>query len=68
MLERSSKVYYHYRGRNHSIKVLYQRLLNFKHPHKQNYLYSSIVGTNFQGHHFPIKLVFVTKKDLGTNI
>lgn len=62
MLKRSSKVYYRYRGRNYSVKALYQRLLKSKRSHKQDYLYSSIVDANFEGHHFPIKLVFVAKK------
>ena len=59
---RSSKVYYRYRGRNYSIKALYQRLLNSKRPAGQSYLYSSIVEANFQGQVFPVKIVFVAKK------
>lgn len=62
MLKRSSKVYYRYRGRNYSIKALYQRLLNSKRPAGQSYLYSSIVEANFQGQVFPVKIVFVAKK------
>lgn len=62
MLKRSSKVYYRYRGRNYSIKALYQRLLNSKRPAGQSYLYSSIVKANFQGQVFPVKIVFVAKK------
>ena len=62
MLKRSSKVYYRYRGRDYSIKALYQRLLNSHRPHRQNYLYSSIVEANFQDHYFQVKLVFVAKK------
>lgn len=61
MLKRSSKVYYRYRGRNYSIKALYQRLLNSKRPAGQSYLYSSIVEANFQGQVFPVKIVFVAK-------
>ena len=61
MLKRSSKVYYRYRGRNYSIKALYQRLLNSKRPAVQSYLYSSIVEANFQGQVFPVKIVFVAK-------
>ena len=61
MLKRSSKVYYRYRGRNYSIKALYQRLLNSKRPAGQSYLYSSIVKANFQGQVFPVKIVFVAK-------
>ena len=62
ILKRSSKVYYRYRGRNYSIKALYQRLLNSKRPAGQSYLYSSIVEANFQGQVFPVKIVFVAKK------
>ena len=62
MLKRSSKVYYRYRGRNYSIKALYQRLLNSKRPAGQSYLYSSIVEANFQGQVFPVKIGLVTKK------
>lgn len=62
VLKRSSKVYYRYRGRNYSIKALYQRLLNSKRPAGQSYLYSSIVEANFQGQVFPVKIVFVAKK------
>ena len=62
MLKRSSKVYYRYRGRNYSIKALYQRLLNSKRPAGQSYLYSSIVEANFQGQVFPVKIIFVAKK------
>lgn len=61
ILKRSSKVYYRYRGRNYSIKALYQRLLNSKRPAGQSYLYSSIVEANFQGQVFPVKIVFVAK-------
>ncbi len=48
MLKRNSKVYYRYRGRNYSVKALYQRLLKSKRSHKQDYLYSSIADANFQ--------------------
>ena len=61
ILKRSSKVYYRYRGRNYSIKALYQRLLNSKRPAGQSYLYRSIDEANFQGQVFPVKIVFVAK-------
>ena len=63
MLKRSSKVYYRYRRRAYSIKALYYlRLLHSKRPQGKQYLYSSIVEAEFQGHCFPVKVVFVAKK------
>ncbi|WP_373842986.1 transposase [Limosilactobacillus sp.] len=62
MLKRSSKVDYRYRGRAYSIKALYLRLLHSKRPQGKQYLYSSVVEAEFQGHHFPMKVVFVAKK------
>lgn len=62
MLKRSSKVYYRYRRRAYSIKALYLRLLHSKRPQGKQYLYSSIVEAEFQGHCFPVKVVFVAKK------
>ncbi|EEW53310.1 transposase, IS4 family [Limosilactobacillus antri DSM 16041] len=62
MLKRSSKVYYRYRGRAYSIKALYLRLLHSKRPQGKQYFYSSVVEAEFQGHHFPMKVVFVAKK------
>lgn len=62
MLKRSSKVYYRYRGRQYSIKGLYCRLAASKMNHRRRYLYSSVVQAQYQGHQFPLKVVFVSKK------
>ena len=62
MLKRSSKVYYRYRGRAYSVKALYLRLLNSRRPQMKDYQYSCIVEADYQGHRFPVKLVFVAKK------
>ena len=62
MIKRSAKVYYRYRGRDYSVNALYLRLLNSKRTQGDNYRYSCIVKANYQGHRFPVKLVFVAKK------
>ena len=62
MLKRSSKVYYRYRGRAYSVKALYPCLLNSRRPQMKDYQYSCIVEADYQGHRFPVKLVFVAKK------
>lgn len=62
MLKRSCKAYYLYRGRQYSIKGLYNLLASSKMRRKNNYPYSSVVQAQYQGHQFPLKVVFVSKK------
>lgn len=62
MLKKSSKVYYTYRGRHYSIKGLYNRLAASKLKKRNHYLYSSIVTAQYQGHSFPLKVIFVSKR------
>lgn len=62
MIKKSSKIYYRYRGRHLSIKGLYQRLAASKMKRRNHYLYSSVVIAHFNGHDFPLKVVFVSKR------
>lgn len=47
MLKRSSKVYYRYRGRHHSIMAVYRRLVLSRMGRKNHYLYSSVVEAHY---------------------
>ena len=62
MLKQTKKVYYRYRGRLYDVKGLYERLAASKMHQKADYLYSSVVEAEYQGHAFPIRLVYVTKR------
>lgn len=62
MLKLSKKVYYRYRGRRYDVKSLYKKLAASKMQKKNDYLYSCIVQAEYQGHSFPIRLVYVTKR------
>ncbi|WEV40390.1 transposase [Lactobacillus sp. ESL0681] len=62
MLKLSKKVYYRYRGRLYDVKSLYERLAGSKLKAKDDYLYSCVVEAEHQGHSFPIRLVYVTKR------
>lgn len=62
MLKQTKKVYYRYRGRLYDVKGLYERLAASKMHQKTDYLYSSVVEAEYQGHAFPIRLVYVTKR------
>lgn len=61
MLKCSVKVQYLYRGRHYDIKALYRRLAASNLTRKHNYLYSSVVVAQYEGHQFPLKVVFVSK-------
>ncbi|MDF7639585.1 transposase [Lactobacillus sp. ESL0791] len=62
MLKLSKKVYYRYRGRLYDVKSLYERLTASKIKLKDDYLYSCVVEAEYQGHSFPLRLVYVTKR------
>lgn len=62
MLKQTKKVYYRYRGRLYDVKGLYERLAAAKMRRKADYIYSSVVEAAYQGHTFPIRLVYVTKR------
>ncbi|WP_260302928.1 IS4 family transposase, partial [Schleiferilactobacillus harbinensis] len=66
MVKRSSKVYFRYRGRQYSVKGLYERFSHSKRKTKSQYLYSCFVTATYQGkdgsHEFPIHLVFVRNR------
>lgn len=62
MIKQSVKIYYRYRGRAYDVKGLYQRLAASKMKRKEHYLYSCVVEAHYDGRHFPLKLVFVTKR------
>lgn len=62
MLKHTKKVYYRYRGRLYDVKGLYERLAAAKMRRKADYIYSSVVEAAYQGHTFPIRLVYVTKR------
>ncbi|BCD39019.1 hypothetical protein DM475_07550 [Lactobacillus helveticus] len=62
MLKRTKKAYYRYRGRLYDVKGLYERLATSKMRQKEDYLYSSVVEAEYQGHVFQIRLVYVTKR------
>lgn len=61
-LKQTKKVYYRYRGRLYDVKGLYERLAVAKMRRKADYIYSSVVEAEYQGHTFPIRLVYVTKR------
>lgn len=67
MIKKSSKIYYRYRQRLYDVKGLYEHLAASKICQKNNYLYSSIVIAQFQGHEFLMKLVFVSKRGNKSN-
>lgn len=67
MIKKSSKIYYVYRKRHYDIKGLYNRLAASKILKKNNYLYSSIVTAQYQGHSYPLKVVFVSKRGSKSN-
>ncbi|KRL87161.1 transposase [Lactobacillus kalixensis DSM 16043] len=62
MIKKSSKIYYRYRKRLYDVKGLYEHLAASKMCKKNNYFYSSVVTAQYQGHEFPMKLVFVSKR------
>lgn len=62
MLKKTEKVHFRYRGRLMNVKILYDILCRSKWSPKEKYLYSSVVTFNVDGHNFPVKLVFVTKR------
>lgn len=62
MLKQAKKAYYRYRGRLYDIKGLYERLAASKMRRKTDYIYSSVVEAEYQGHAFPVRLVYVTKR------
>lgn len=62
MLKQTKKVYYRYRHRLYDVKGLYARLAASKMTAKTEYLYSCVVEAEYQGHAFPVRLVFVTKR------
>ncbi|MBU5981118.1 transposase [Lactobacillus helveticus] len=68
MLKRTKKAYYRYRGRLYDVKGLYERLAASKMRQKEDYLYSSVVEAEYQGHVFQIRLVYVTKRAVKENI
>ena len=65
MLKQSKKVYYRYRRRLYDVKGLYARLAASRIKTKENYLYSSVVEAEYQGHAFPLRLVFATNRGKG---
>ncbi|MBS4872758.1 transposase [Lactobacillus kalixensis] len=67
MIKKSSKVYYSYRHRLYDIKGLYDHLAASKICKKNHYLYSSVVIAQYQGHEFPLKVVFVSKRGSKSN-
>ncbi|WP_445928188.1 transposase [Levilactobacillus sp. HBUAS70063] len=68
VLKKSKKVYFRYRGRQMDVKTLYDVLRRSKWPTKGRYLHSPIVTFDVSGQMMPVKLVFVTKRDLPTTI
>lgn len=62
MIKRSTKTYYVYRHRHYDIKGLYNRLAASKMTKKNGYLYSCVVIAHYQGHEFPLRIVFVSKR------
>lgn len=62
MLKRSCKVYYKYRGRQYSVKALYQRLKASKYHPKAAYQYNCVVEAHVGQATFPMRLVFVTNR------
>lgn len=65
MIKQSKKIYYRYRGRLYDVKGLYARLAKSKIKAKENYLYSCVVQAEYQGHAFPLRLVFATNRGNG---
>lgn len=62
MLKRSDKVYFRYRGRQMTVKSLYERLRKSRYATHDNYLYSPVVQFEVNGNVMAVKLVFVPNR------
>ena len=62
MLKKSQKTYFKYRGRQYSVKALYERIKHSRVKIKDDYLFSCMVQAQYEGYQFELKLVFVSKK------
>ncbi|MFD1125404.1 transposase [Lentilactobacillus raoultii] len=62
MLKRSAKVSYFYRGRQLSVKAIYQLLKASNYHPKSAYQYSCLVQAHVGTLHFPFRLVFVANR------
>ncbi|MGM1015842.1 IS4 family transposase [Limosilactobacillus fermentum] len=62
MLKRSDKVYFRYRGRQMTVKSLFERLRKSRYAQHDGYLYSPIVKFEVDGQIMPVKLVFVSNR------
>lgn len=60
MLKRTKKIYYRYRGRQYTVKTLYQYLRQSHRQPRADYLYSCVVQAATAK--LPLRLVFVAKR------
>ena len=65
MLKRTKKTYYRYRGRQYTVRTLYQRLRQSSRHPRANYLYSCVVKADTAK--LPLRLVFVAKRHQANN-